>query len=129
MNIIKKIIKKIFIKDKMQSFYKKYFYIKKCNNGILKYIYQYQLSQLYKQYNCGIPISADIKETVVFPHELNGIWISQGAKIGENCVIFHQVTIGSNTLKDSKGQGSPKIGNNVYIGAGAKIIRKRKNRR
>lgn len=38
--------------------------------------------------------------------------------------IFHQVTIGSNTLKYSKTFGVPKIGNNVYIGAGAKIIGK-----
>lgn len=50
-----------------------------------------------------------------------GIFISQGAKIGENAVIFHQVTIGSNTLKDSKGYGAPQIGNSVYIGVGAKI--------
>ena len=36
----------------------------------------------------------------------------------------YQVTIGSNTLVDSKGQGAPTIGDNVYIGAGAKIIGK-----
>lgn len=35
---------------------------------------------------------------------------------------MQQVTIGSNTLKDSKHFGSPIIGNNVFIGAGAKII-------
>ena len=45
-----------------------------------------------------------------------------GAKIGRNCVIFHQVTIGSNTLSDSKKCGAPIIGDNVYIGCGAKII-------
>ena len=32
------------------------------------------------------------------------------------------MTIGSNTLADSRGQGAPVIGSNVYIGAGAKII-------
>ncbi len=30
--------------------------------------------------------------------------------------------MGSNTLSDSKNPGSPTIGDNVYIGAGAKII-------
>ncbi|MCV2361768.1 hypothetical protein LNV08_22645, partial [Paucibacter sp. TC2R-5] len=44
--------------------------------------------------------------------------------IGKNCVIFQQVTIGSNTLIDSKGRGAPTIGDNVYIGAGAKIVGK-----
>ena len=41
---------------------------------------------------------------------------------GENCVIFQQVTIGSNTLPDSQRPGAPVIGDNVYIGAGVKII-------
>lgn len=58
----------------------------------------------------------------IFPHGVTGIFISSGAVIGKDCVIFHQVTIGSNTLKDSSKKGSPVIGNNVYIGAGAKII-------
>ena len=56
------------------------------------------------------------------PHGLAGIFISYGAKIGPGCTIFHQVTIGSNTLPDSRGAGAPVIGENVYIGAGAKII-------
>lgn len=117
------IIKKIFVKDRMKEFYKKYFYVKQ-HKGILKNIYEIQLLRLYRKYNCWVPTIADIKESVVFPHELNGIFISQGAKIGENCVIFHQVTIGSNNLKDSKRKGAPQIGNDVYIGAGAKIIGK-----
>ncbi|MEG1497601.1 MAG: DapH/DapD/GlmU-related protein [Clostridiales bacterium] len=39
-------------------------------------------------------------------------------------MIFQQVTIGSNTLIDSKSNGSPNIGDNCYIGAGATIIGK-----
>lgn len=50
------------------------------------------------------------------PHGLYGIIVSHNAVIGENVTIFHQVTIG-----EGKG-GAPTIGNNVYIGAGAKII-------
>ena len=57
-----------------------------------------------------------------FPHGWKNIFISGGAIIGNNCVIFQQVTIGSNNLVDSKGIGTPKIGSNCYIGAGAKII-------
>lgn len=58
----------------------------------------------------------------IYPHGITGIFISSGAKIGKNVVIFHQVTIGSNTLKGSKRGGAPTIGDNVYIGAGSKII-------
>lgn len=56
------------------------------------------------------------------PHGVNGLFISGGAKIGKNVTILQQVTIGSNTIEGSKGYGFPQIGNNVYIGAGAKII-------
>lgn len=56
------------------------------------------------------------------PHGFSGIFISSAAKIGKGCTIFQNVTIGSNTLLDSKSVGAPTIGDNVYIGAGAKII-------
>ncbi len=69
-----------------------------------------------------IPIEAQIDSLPIFPHGISGIFISAGAKIGTNCTIFHQVTIGSNTLEGSKHQGAPVIGDNVFIGCGAKII-------
>ena len=50
------------------------------------------------------------------PHGLNGIIVSHNAVIGDHCTIFHQVTIG-----EGRG-GAPTIGDNVLIGAGAKII-------
>ena len=50
------------------------------------------------------------------PYGLNGIIVSHNAVIGSNVTIFHQVTIG-----EGKG-GAPVIGDNVMIGAGAKII-------
>lgn len=59
---------------------------------------------------------------ITFPHGISGIFISCNSVIGNNCTIFQQVTIGSNTLKDSKHVGAPTIGDNVFIGAGAKII-------
>lgn len=42
--------------------------------------------------------------------------------MGRNCVIFQQVTIGSNTLNNTENNGAPHIGDNCYIGAGAMII-------
>ncbi len=84
---------------------------------------------LLKKYNrilhdagAFIPIGAKFDGRPCFPHYIYGIFISNGAKIGKNCTIFHHVTIGSNTLCDSKGNGSPSIGDDVFIGCGAKII-------
>lgn len=69
-----------------------------------------------------ISLSARIDGEPCFPHGIYGVFISGGAVIGTNCVIFQHVTIGSNTFPDSKGLGVPVIGENCYIGAGAKII-------
>ena len=59
---------------------------------------------------------AKFKSPPKLPHGLYGIIVSHRAVIGENCTIFHQVTIG-----EGKG-GALIIGDNVLIGAGAKII-------
>ena len=57
-----------------------------------------------------------------FPHGCMGVFISNDAVIGRDAVIFHQVTIGSNTLPGSKRPGSPVVGDGAYLGAGAKLI-------
>lgn len=90
-------------------------------NIIHKKILLLKSFRIMKKCHTLIPINDNINEFKT-PHGFFGIYISQGAYIGKNCVIFNSVSIGSNTLKDSKGFGAPKIGNNVYIGAGAKII-------
>ena len=73
-------------------------------------------------YGSWIGLGTEFDGRPFFTHLYKGIFISNKAHIGKNVVIFQQVTIGSNTLADSKNQGSPRIGDNVYIGAGAKII-------
>lgn len=76
----------------------------------------------WSSYGSFIGVDAIIEEKPVFPHGPLGIFISNSAHIGKKCVIFQQVTIGSNTLKDSKNQGSPYLEDGIYIGCGAKII-------
>ena len=49
-----------------------------------------------------------------------GVVIGETSEIGDNCTIYHGVTLGG-TGKD-KGKRHPTIGNNVLIGAGAKIL-------
>ena len=62
-----------------------------------------------------IPINATIGGGLLLPHP-NGVVIHPHAKIGCNCLIFQQVTIGATS------KGIPTIGGHVDIGAGAKII-------
>ena len=49
-----------------------------------------------------------------------GIVFGETAEIGDNCTIYHQVTLGG-TGKDT-GKRHPTIGNNVMISAGAKVL-------
>jgi serine O-acetyltransferase len=63
-----------------------------------------------------IPLNCQIGGGLLIPHP-NGIVIHPDAKIGVNCLIFQQVTIGSRQI-----QGLPEIGGHVDIGAGAKIL-------
>ena len=74
------------------------------------------------RFNAFIGINAEIPYPPTFPHDLSGVFISQSAKIGKGVIIYHHVTIGSNTVRESKGFGAPVIEDGVLIGAGAKII-------
>lgn len=97
------------------------YYKKATSDNILKWYYLYRCLKIENKMHAQVPHKKGI-HPFEMPHGLNGIFISKDAEIGENCVILHQVTIGSNSIKGSKHFGAPKIGNNVYIGAGAKII-------
>lgn len=46
--------------------------------------------------------------------------IGETAEIGDNCLIYQGVTLGG-TGKD-KGKRHPTLGNNVMVGAGAKVL-------
>jgi len=49
-----------------------------------------------------------------------GVVIGETAEIGDNCVIFHNVTLGG--TGKHKGKRHPTIGNDVFIGTGAILL-------
>lgn len=69
----------------------------------------------------GIEIhpGAKIGKRLFIDHGM-GIVIGETAEIGNDCTIYHQVTLGG-TGKD-KNKRHPTIGNNVMVGAGAKVL-------
>ena len=93
-----------------------------CRFYPLRRYYYGKYQRLMSKNAADIALGCQMDGVPTFPHGFNGIFVSEGAKIGSDCVIFHQVTIGSNTLPGSRGRGCPTIGNSVYIGCGAKII-------
>ena len=69
----------------------------------------------------GIEIhpGATIGKRLVIDHGM-GIVIGETAEIGDDCLIYHGVTLGG-TGKDV-GKRHPTIGNHVLIGTGAKVL-------
>ena len=75
----------------------------------------------------GIEIhpGAKIGKRLFIDHGM-GIVIGETATIGNDCTIYHNSTLGG-TGKDQN-KRHPDIGNNVMVGAGAKVLRSYKNR-
>lgn len=63
-----------------------------------------------------IPLNCQIGGGLLLPHP-NGVVIHPEAKIGPNCLIFQQVTVGT-----TESGGTPTVGGHVDIGAGAKLL-------
>lgn len=70
----------------------------------------------------GIEIhpGAKIGEGLFIDHG-HGVVIGETAEIGNNCTIYHQVTLGG-TGRHKNTKRHPTVGDNVLIGAGAKIL-------
>lgn len=87
---------------------------------LLKLYYKYYIRKINLRYSADINFCSDqpdnFKGRPILGHALNGIVIAGGAQIGKNCTISHQVTIGRSRNE------VPIIGDNVYIGPGAKIF-------
>jgi len=65
----------------------------------------------------SIPVEASIGKGLRI-HHFGGIIVHSASVVGENCTIYHGVTLG-----DRGGWGgAPSVGNRVLIGAGAKLI-------
>ena len=78
------------------------------------------LSQ-FARHMTGIEIhpGAKIGKRLFIDHGM-GIVIGETAEIGDDCTIYHGVTLGG-TGKDT-GKRHPTLGNNVLIGAGTKVL-------
>lgn len=84
----------------------------------LFYKISYKLAQIIT--GIELPCEAEIGKNFVIDH-FGGIIISGYAKFGDNCRIRNGVVVG---LKNLSEPGAPNIGNNVDIGAGAKVLGK-----
>ena len=95
---------------KISSFFYKY-----------KIFFIARLVSQFARFMTGIEIhpGAKVGKKVFFDHGM-GIVVGETAIIGDNCIIFHGVTLGGVT--STKTKRHPTLENNVTVGAGAKIL-------
>lgn len=82
----------------------------------------YKILYKFIQIVAGIelPCEAEVGTQFTIDH-FGGVIVSGYAKFGDNCRIRNGVVVG---LKNLEEPGAPTIGNNVDIGAGAKVLGK-----
>ncbi|MES3037454.1 MAG: serine O-acetyltransferase [Bdellovibrionota bacterium] len=94
---------------------------------VAHYLYEvnlYFLARLFSEIArllTGIEIhpGAKIGKRLVIDHGM-GVVIGETSEIGDDCIIFHGVTLGG--MKFSPVKRHPTVGNRVLIGAGAKVL-------
>jgi len=103
------------------------FWMRTCSyaksNKILKFsVYPFALIMLrHLRYKLGISISRETRiGSGFYIGHFGGIIVNGGCEIGKNCNISQEVTLGQ--ANRGKNKGYPILGDNVYIGPGAKII-------
>ncbi len=70
-------------------------------------------------YGIELPYSAQVGQNVIFEHQ-GGIVIHGNSVIGDGCILRQGVTLGNRRLDAPF--DAPVLGNNVNVGAGAKIL-------
>lgn len=85
-----------------------------------KHLANFYSYQIYRKYKCDISCEAIIGENVTFPHPL-GIVIGKGVEVGDNTVIYQNVTLGR---KNREVAEYPIVGKNVVIYCNTTIIGK-----
>lgn len=94
------------------------YYLNSGKNKLLLYYWKYKHHKLGVKLGFTIPCNCFGAGLNI--HHYGCIVVNSHARIGENCNIQQGVNIGKNYSSDN----TPQIGNNVYIGPGAKIFGK-----
>lgn len=72
-------------------------------------------------YAAEIHWDADIAAGVGIVHG-NGLVLSHSSKVGEGCILFHNVTLGEANHPDTRQLGAPTLERHVHIGPGATLL-------
>jgi serine O-acetyltransferase len=107
--------------------YKYNFWMRTCRytreNAVLKFSFHLIGRLMLRRYTyklgISIPSTIEIGSGFYIGH-FGCIFVNDDSRIGKNCNISQGVTLGQ--ANRGRNKGSPTIGDNVYIGPGAKIV-------
>lgn len=85
---------------------------------LLSFVYKVLFKFIQIITGVELPCETVVGKNFIIDH-FGGIVVSGYAKFGDNCRIRNGVVVG---LKNIENLGAPQIGNNVDIGAGAKLL-------
>ena len=108
-----------FMMTEQQVLYKHAKFLRKAeyaanNKKITRVWYLFRLLRIQTRYGISIPLNV-LEEGFEMAH-LGSVIINAGTKIGKNAKLHPGVCVGANHEK------APKIGDNVYLGPGAKVF-------
>lgn len=83
----------------------------------------YIIYRIYSELMVGmeLPVSVKAGEGLKIYHG-NGLVVHPETKLGKNCILRQNVTIGNKVSRDGMSSSSPVIGDDVEFGAGAVVI-------
>ena len=102
--------------DRLHAFWRLFRWRERCSVKVVRDSLTFFLNRMAHRHGGYIGNGARFTTQPFLPHGLHGIYISRYAKIGKDCHIYQNVTIGS------IGKQAPQIGDHCFIGAGAIII-------
>ena len=95
-------------------YFRKYYYYKEKKKYLLCVYYAIKKNKIIEKYNIELP--KRFGKNLRMPHR--NVIINENAVVGDNC-CFHGFNVVGNNGKNEK---APRLGNNVDVGVGAKII-------
>ena len=120
LGVLYKVLIKTYVSPSSLSFaFLFWMRIYQSGNSFVRFFAKFKLARFALKYGIDISRNAKIGEGAYFPHITAGVVFRGNVRIGNNLTCLHGVTIG-NDGRSSK--GFTIIGDNCFIGAGAKIF-------
>jgi len=102
--------------DRLNLFWKFFAWRNRSHNKVLRNILTFFLNRMAHRHGGYIGNGAVLEGKPILPHGLHGVYISRYARIGRDCWIYQNVTIGEVAHK------APRVGDGCLIGAGAVLV-------